>query len=452
MEQNIINIESLDMEGRGIGHLQNEDGTQGKVIFVEGALPGEKVSFQTFRAKKNWEAARMTELHRESVLRVKPKCEWFGICGGCAMQHLDASAQVSIKQRVLEDNLWHIGRVKPEIILRPIQGPDWGYRYRARLSVHFVAKKGGILVGFHEKKARFITDMKGCEILPPHVSGMLVPLRRLIESFSIMEKVPQIELAIGEGQDDCITALVLRVMAPLSEADEASLKVFADEYHVQWWLQTKGPDTAVQFYPLDEQLHYTLPEFGIRMPFKPTDFTQVNHHINQVLVGRALRLLEVQPDERIADLFCGLGNFTLPIATQAREVVGIEGSSTLTQRAQENAQVNGLTDKTSFATRNLFEVTADDFAALGKFDRMLIDPPRDGAIAVCTSLAELPAEHQHLKPRRIVYVSCSPSTLARDAGILVNEGGYVLKMAGVVNMFPHTSHVESMAVFDLVAS
>jgi 23S rRNA (uracil1939-C5)-methyltransferase len=452
MEQNIINIESLDIEGRGVGHLPNEDGSPGKVVFVEGALPGECVNFETFRAKKNWQAAKMTAMHRESVLRVKPKCPWFGICGGCAMQHLEPSAQVAIKQRVLEDNLWHIGRVKPEMILRPIQGPDWGYRYRARLSVNFVAKKGGILVGFHEKKTRYITDMNSCDVLPRHISVMLVPLRRLIESLSITDKVPQIELAIGEGQDGSITALVLRIMAPLTAADEAHLKIFSDEHHVQWWLQTKGPDTAVQFYPTAEQLHYVLPEFGISMPFKPTDFTQVNHHINRVLVARALNLLDVQPEERIADLFCGLGNFTLPLATQAREVIGIEGSATLVQRAQENALINGLADKTTFVTRNLFEITADDFAALGKIDRMLIDPPRDGALAVCKSLVELGSERQHLRPKRIVYVSCSPSTLARDAGVLVSEAGYVLKKAGVVNMFPHTSHVESMAVFDLAIS
>ncbi len=450
MEQNIIFIESLDIEGRGVGRLQNEDGSQGKVVFVEGALPNETVVYQPLRAKKNWEAARMTELIRESSLRVKPKCDWFGICGGCAMQHLESSAQVAIKQRVLEDNLWHIGRVRPDMMLRPIHGSDWGYRYRARLSVHFVAKKGGILVGFHEKKSRFITDMKGCEILPPHVSAMLVPLRRLVESLSIVEKMPQIELAIGDLDGMLVTALVLRVMAPLTDQDETLLKAFADQYKVQWWLQTKGPDTATQFYPPDDPLQYTLPEFGITMPFKPTDFTQVNHQINRVLVARALRLLEVQPDERIADLFCGLGNFTLPIATQAREVTGIEGSTTLTQRAQENALSNGLADKTAFFVRNLFELKSEDLVAMGKFDRMLIDPPRDGAMGVCQALVDLGAEHRHLKPKRIVYVSCNTSTLARDVGLLVNGGGYRLAKAGVINMFPHTSHVESIAVFDLL--
>jgi 23S rRNA (uracil1939-C5)-methyltransferase len=274
---------------------------------------------------------------------------------------------------------------------------------------------------------------------------MLMPLRGLIGSLSLFDQIPQIEVAIGEG----VTALVLRIMAPLTPADEVKLKAFADQWdQVQWWLQTKGPETAVPYYPLDHDLHYLLPEFGIKMPFKPVDFTQVNHYINRVLVGKALRLLDVQPDDRVADLFCGLGNFTLPLATQAREVVGIEGSTTLTERALDNAKANGLSDKTTFYTRNLFEVTADHLVALGKFDRMLIDPPRDGAMALSEALVALSQSRADLLPKRIVYVSCSPSTLARDAGILVGAG-YVLDKAGVVNMFPHTSHVESMAVFNL---
>ncbi|MDQ9171105.1 23S rRNA (uracil(1939)-C(5))-methyltransferase RlmD [Oxalobacteraceae bacterium R-40] len=449
MSNNIIDIESLDMEARGVGHLQNEDGSPGKVIFVEGALPGERVSFQSYRRKPKWEAADMTALHHESALRVKPKCVYFGTCGGCAMQHLEPSAQVAVKQRVLEDNLWHIGKVKPEIILRPIYGPTWGYRYRARMSVRNVVKKGGVLVGFHERKSSFIADMKTCEVIPPHVSAMLVPLRALIESLSIKERVPQIELAVGEGSQGLITALVLRIMEPLNELDKDKLKAFADLHGVQWWLQPQGPDSVYQFYPTDTRLEYTLPEFGVRMPFKPTDFTQVNHQINRVLVSRALRLLGAKPDERVADLFCGLGNFTLPIATLARQVVGIEGSSALTARAQENAEVNGLAAKVSFMTRNLFEITVEDLMALGKFDRMLIDPPRDGAIALCQALVELKEKNPGMRPQRIVYVSCSPSTLARDAGLLVHRAGYALKQAGVVNMFPHTTHVESIAVFDL---
>ena len=449
MPQTILDIKALDTEARGVGHLDNEDGSTGKVVFVDGALPGERVEFVSYRKKSKWEAASMTALLRESSQRVQPRCVYFGICGGCAMQHLEPAAQVAMKQRVLEDNLKHIGRLQAEMLLRPIHGPSWGYRFRARISVRNVPKKGGILVGFHERKSGYITDMKSCEILPPHVSAMLVPLRALVASLSIMEQVPQIELAIGQGASGMVTAMVLRIMAPLSTGDELALKAFADLHRVHWWLQTAGPESAAPFYPLDQDLHYLLPEFGIRMPFKPTDFTQVNHQINRVLVDRALRLLEVQPQDRVADLFCGLGNFTLPLATQAREVVGIEGSASLTTRALDNAGKNGLAAKTRFFTRNLFDMTAADFVALGRFDRMLIDPPREGAMAVCEALAALAPGEEDFKPRRIVYVSCNPATLARDAALLVAGAGYTLRKAGVVNMFPHTAHVESIAVLDL---
>lgn len=446
MSDTFITIKTLDMDARGVGHLVNDDGSQGKVIFVEGALPGERVSFTSVKKKKNWEAGYMTGMQGQpSSMRVTPKCRHFDLCGGCSMQHLEATAQVAMKQRVLEDNLAHIGKVRAENIMRPMYGPTWDYRYRARLSVRHVAKKETVLVGFHEKNSALVADIVTCEILPDHVAAMLVPLRELIAALSIYREFPQIEVAIGEG----LTVLVARIMAPLTARDEVLMKAFADRFNIQWWLQTKGPDTAAPYYPLGPELYYTLPEFGIRMPFKPVDFTQVNHHINRVLVGKTLRLLEVQPDDRVADLFCGLGNFTLPLATQAREVVGIEGSSSLTARALDNARANGLSAKTTFSTRNLFEVTAGHLVALGKFDRMLIDPPRDGAVALAEALAALSSSHPELMPKRIVYVSCSPSTLARDAGILAHQAGYVLKKAGVVNMFPHTSHVESIAVFDL---
>lgn len=448
MPYNIIDIESLDMEARGVGHLQNEDGTRGKVIFVEGALPGERVSFQSFRKKAKWEAATLTTVHRESALRTKPQCTYFGVCGGCAMQHVEPSAQVAIKQRVLEDNLKHIGKVKAETMLRPIHGPTWGYRYRARISVRNVPKKGGVLVGFHEKKSSFVTDMKTCEVLPPNVSAMLVPLRHLIASLSIVDHLPQIELAVGQSEGVKITAMALRIMAPLTEDDEAKLRTFADTYQVQWWLQPNGPDGVYQFYPTHTRLQYTLPEFGITMPFTPTDFTQVNHQINRVLVSLALRLLDAQPNERVADLFCGLGNFTLPIAARVHQVVGIEGSNTLTARALQNAKENGLSGKVLFHCRDLFELRTEDLIELGKFDRLLIDPPRDGAIAVCRALVELGKIRPDLQPGRIVYVSCNPATLARDAAVLVHEGNFVLKQAGIINMFPHTAHVESIAVFE----
>ena len=446
MQETFINIKSLDMDARGVGHLENEDGSQGKVVFVEGALPGERVSYETLRKKKNWEAGRMRTLQKATSMRVEPKCPHFETCGGCSMQHLEPSAQVAMKQRVLEDNLWHIGKTKAEHIMRPVYGPTWDYRYRARLSVRWVPKKDQLLVGFHERHSSYVAEMTSCEILPDHLSAMLVPLRTLVRALSIYQHVPQIEVAVGEES----TVLVLRIMAPLSRADETLLKAFADQWDIQWWLQAKGPETAAPFYPLGKALYYTLPEFAIRMPFKPTDFTQVNHQINRLLVAKELRLLDVQPDERVADLFCGLGNFTLPLATRAREVVGIEGSTALTTRALENARANGLDAKTTFYTRNLFEVTKDDLVALGKFDRMLVDPPRDGAVALAMALAELRQTRPELMPKRIVYVSCSPSTLARDAGILTHRAGYALTSAGVANMFPHTSHVESIGVFELL--
>jgi len=448
--QDILQIESLDMEARGIGHLANDHGSPGKVIFVEGALPGERVRFKSYRRKPKWEAADMTELLHESALRVKPRCEFFGRCGGCAMQHLEPSAQVAIKQRVLEDNLHHLGKVRAETLLRPVQGPNWGYRFRARLSVRHVPKKGGVLIGFHEKRSSYVADMTRCQILPPEVSAMMVPMRKLIESLSIRERLPQIELAVGEGVEGRVIVMVLRVLEPPSDQDRQRLTAFADEWNIHFWLQPKGPETAAPFHPADSALEYLLPEFGVRMPFKPTDFTQVNHQINRVLVQRALRLLEVQAQDRVADLFCGLGNFTLPLATQAKEVVGIEGSDALVARALHNARLNGLADKTTFYSRNLFGLSADDLRALGRFDRMLIDPPREGAIDLSLALASFKDSDPGLRPLRLVYVSCNPSTLARDAGVLVGQAGYRLSQAGVVNMFPHTAHVESIAVFDRV--
>lgn len=439
-----IEIESLDMEARGVGRTVNEDGQPGKVIFVEGALPGERVTYSSYRKKQSFEQAQVVSVLRESVIRTTPKCRFFGTCGGCSMQHLDVRAQIAVKQRVLEDSLQHLSKLRAETMFRPIHGPSWGYRYRARLTVRYVEKKGGVLVGFHERKSSYVADMTSCEVLPPHVSAMLVPLRHLVAGLSIRDRMPQIELAVGSE----VTALVLRILEPLTEADEALLRTFADEHGVQFWLQPKGPDTAYPFYPLDAELAYTLPEFGIRMPFKPTDFTQVNHQINRVLVSRALALLAPSKTDRVLDLFCGIGNFTLPLARMSREVVGIEGSEVLTARALENAKANGVDAHTSFACRNLFEVTADDLRALGAFDKFLIDPPREGALAVAKALADIAQSGDGPLPKRIVYVSCSPATLARDAGLLVHEAGYRMKGAGVVNMFPHTSHVESIALFE----
>ena len=450
-----LEVESLDIEAQGIAHKED-----GKVVFIEGALPFELVTANVYRKKSSFEMGTVMAIHRESSQRVRPQCPHFGLhagsCGGCKMQHLHPAAQVAVKQRVLEDNLWHLGKVRAEMVLRPIEGPAWGYRYRARLSVRHVHKKNAVLVGFHERKSRYVADMRECHVLPPHVNAMLMPLRALVGSMDAIETLPQIELACG----DDVTAMVLRHMEPLSDADLARLRAFAAVHGVQWWLQSKGPETVKLLDTDGPELSYALPDFGIRMPFKPTDFTQVNPHINRVLVSRALRLLDANKSERVIDWFCGLGNFTLPIATQAREVLGIEGSETLVARSRENYAQNQRTQPegrplapTQFAARNLFEMTPELLVSDGSAEKWLVDPPREGAFALVKALADL---HQQPElrgswtpPQRIVYVSCNPATLARDAGLLVTQGGYRCVLAGVVNMFPHTAHVESMAVFEL---
>ena len=470
-----LKVKSLDLEAQGVAHKPD-----GKVVFIDGALPFEVVSAQIHRTKNSFEKGTLTEIHRESSQRVRPDCPHFGLhegaCGGCKMQHLHVGAQVAVKQRVLEDNLWHIGKVKPDNILRAIEGPAWGYRYRARLSVKNVRKKGSVLVGFHERKSRYVADMKECRVLAPHVSAMLLPLRELIASLEAVEACPQIELAVGDregkGGIGDVTAMVLRHLTPLGDADLNRLRQFAVVHPgVQWWLQPKGLDTV---HRLDEvpghetaQLAYTLPDFGITMPFRPTDFTQVNPHINRVLVSRALGLLKVSRQERVIDWFCGLGNFTLPLATQAREVLGVEGAEALVERSRENFKLNkavGLENTalaaTQFVARNLFEMTPEVLVADGAADKWLVDPPREGAYALILALAGVrqrvaddiasAAEREWRPPKRIVYVSCNPATLARDAGVLVQQGGYRCSAAGVVNMFPHTAHVESIAVFDWV--
>jgi 23S rRNA (uracil1939-C5)-methyltransferase len=450
-----LDVESLDLEAQGVARRAAADGT-GKVVFIEGALPGERVQVQVSRKKNNWEQGQMTALQRESAQRVRPACPHFGLhagaCGGCKMQHLHPAAQVAVKQRVLEDNLWHLAKVRAERMLRPIEGPAWGYRDRARLSVRHVAKKGTVLIGFHERKSRYVADMQVCPVLPAHVGAMLMPLRTLVGSMDQRDRLPQIELAAGSGADGPVTALVLRHLEPLSDGDRQRLRDFALHHGVQWWLQPKGPETV---HLLDEGgpvLAYRLPEFGITVPFKPTDFTQVNPHINRVLVQRALCLLAPQAHERVVDWFCGLGNFTLPLATRAREVLGIEGSATLVERARANAQHNGLAARARFEARDLFEIGPDDLRAVGPAECWLVDPPREGAFALTKAVADLRGSPGWAPPRRIVYVSCNPATLARDAGLLVHQAGYRCALAGVVNMFPHTAHVESMAVFDLASA
>ena len=458
-----IRVESLDLDAQGIARLApNEEelaqGHSGKVIFIQGALPTELVTYVVTRDKARFSKAKLLDILKPAVFRAEPKCKAFGICGGCTMQHVDIRAQVAMKQRVLEDDLKHIAKVTPEEILRPMGGPAWEYRHRARLSaVNRSIKKGTVLIGFHEGKSSYVVDMTACEILPKFISDLLPEMRTLVNALSIVDRMPQIEIAVGEPEDPNsddpkktkpVTALVFRNLLPLTPADEQLLRDFADEHEVWVWLQPKGIETVAPFYPLTGKLCYRLPEFEVEMPFKPADFTQVNHLMNRALVSRAVRLLEVQPTDRVLDLFCGIGNFTLPLARRASAVLGIEGLESLTTRARENAHHNHLADKANFMQSNLFEVMPEIVASWGKADRWLMDPPREGAIEICQALAQLHEQGSDLPPKRIVYVSCNPKTLARDTNILCHQAGYVLKSAGIVDMFPHTSHVESIAVFE----
>ena len=458
-----IKVEALDLDAQGIARLTpNEEelfqGQSGKVIFIKGALPTELVTYTITSDKARFSKAKVRDILKPAVFRAEPKCKAFGVCGGCTMQHLDIRAQVAMKQRVLEDDLHHIAKVKPGEILRPMGGPTWEYRHRARLStVNRSIKKGTVLIGFHEGKSGYVADMLACEILPKHVSDLLPEMRKLVMGLSIVDRMPQIEIAVGEPEDaqsgdpkksKPVTALVFRNLKPLTSDDEQLLREFADRHQVWIWLQPKGIETVAPFYPETGKLCYRLPEFEIEMPFKPADFTQVNHMMNRALVSRAIRLLEVKPTDRVLDLFCGIGNFTLPLARMAKQVLGIEGLASLTTRAKTNAEHNGLVDKASFMQSDLFEVTPETIASWGKAERWLMDPPREGAMEICKALAELHLQQSDLLPQRIVYVSCNPKTLARDVEILCHQAGYSLSSAGIINMFPHTSHVESMAVFD----
>ena len=428
-----VAIESLDNEGRGIARVD------GKAIFIEGALPGEQVEYTSLRRKPSYEVAKVSRIVRASSQRVTPECPHFGTCGGCSLQHLNVYAQSAVKQRVLEDALWHIARLKPEQVFPAIAGNSWGYRLRARFSARHVANKGGTLVGFREKHSSYVAVMDSCAVLPPPVSALIAPLKALIDCLEQPERVPQIEVAVGGSR----TVLLLRHLAALTSDDLDRLREFADEHGIIWYLQSGGPDTVTLFHPADAgMLSYTLPDFGLELQFHPTEFTQINLGVNRMLVRRAMALLAPVRGERILDLFCGLGNFTLPIARLGADVMGIEGSQALVRRAEENAALNSLSARCAFAVANLFEATTESFLAYGRVDKLLIDPPREGALAVVKALSENAA------PSRIVYVSCNPATLARDAAVLVHEKGYVLRGAGIASMFPHTSHVESIALFE----
>ncbi|MHB8251157.1 MULTISPECIES: 23S rRNA (uracil(1939)-C(5))-methyltransferase RlmD [Acidithiobacillus] len=423
-------IESLDTEGRGIARVE------GKVLFVDGALPGERVWARRTQAHKSFDRAELLQVVKASSLRVSPPCPHFGVCGGCSLQHLEPAAQVAIKQRQLEDHLWRIGKVRPERVLPPIHGPSLGYRSKARLSVR-TPKTRGAMVGFRERNSSYVVDMGQCLTLDPRVGQRILPLRTLIGQMQSPQDFPQIEVA---ATPDAV-ALVFRHMRPLAESDLQHLRAFGVQHDLQIWLQPRGPETLYPLWPEQpEPLHYDLPDYSLRLRFDPLVFTQVNQAANQVMVRRAMALLQPQPGEHILDLFCGLGNFTLPIARLGAQVLGIEGDARLVALAAENAAANGLADQARYAVADLTQAQMEDFAPAGAIDKMLIDPPRSGAIEVLRSLTP--------GVRRLVYVSCNPATLARDAEYLVHERGYRLRAAGVVNMFPHTAHVESIALFE----
>ncbi|WP_295393183.1 23S rRNA (uracil(1939)-C(5))-methyltransferase RlmD [uncultured Thiodictyon sp.] len=427
-----VEIEGLTHEGRGLTHFD------GKATFVDYALPGERVRMRYTRLQRSFDEGVAVAVLRASPDRVAPRCPHFGICGGCNLQHLDPAAQIRVKQETLADVFTRIGHVSPAAWLPPLVAGHWGYRRKARLGVRHVVKKGRTLVGFRERGTPYLADLRRCEVLHPLVGERLVVLAEAIDTLSIRDQVPQIEVAMGDGP--CV--LVFRVMAPPSAADLEVLQGLADEHGFHCYLQEGGVETIRALPGHEVELHYDLPKYGLRMVFAPTEFTQVNLELNRLMLDQALDLLDPQPDERVLDLFCGLGNFSLPLARRAGEVVGVEAEAGLIARATANAQRNGIANA-RFETANLYADLTDQPWMRGQYHKVLLDPPRTGALEVLDWLPRLGVQ-------QICYVSCHPSTLARDADRLVNALGYRLVSAGVMDMFPHTAHVESMALFERV--
>ncbi len=426
-----VTIKSLSHEGRGVAQVD------GKTTFVFGALPGEKVSMVYTAVNRQFDEGAMVEVHEASPLRVPAKCEHFGLCGGCSLQHLAPDEQIKHKQAVLLEQLQHFGSIIPQEILPPITGPLWGYRHKARLGAKHVFKKEKVLVGFRERQSRYIADLSHCHVLHPSIGTLLPQLSQLIEGMSCSDAIPQMEVAIGE--EDPI--LIFRHLSELTEQDKQAFIDFSRAHSIQIYLQPKGMDSVHRLWPETgaEELSYKLPHYDLTLYFKPTDFTQVNPAINESMIKQALQLLDPQPKDHILDLFCGLGNFSLPIAKQCEQLIGVEGDPQMTQRATDNAKRNDI-HNTAFYPFDLTKDLTKESWWQQKFDKLLIDPPRSGAL-------ELLQQMQNSQVNTIVYVSCNPATLARDAGYLVNDLGYTLQSCGVMDMFPHTSHVESMALF-----
>jgi len=425
-----VTIDSLAHDGRGVARVD------GKAVFIEGALPGEQVGFEYLATHSKFDEGTVTEIHRASADRVTPRCPHFGVCGGCSLQHMEAGAQIRAKQQVLLDNLQRIGGVVPASVLPPLTGPVWGYRNKARLGVKHVIKKGRVLVGFRERRAPYVADLSRCEVLHPSVGERIGQLAGMLGELDGRARIPQVEVAVS----DTVTALVFRHLDPLSKADQSRLQAFADEYRLHVYLQPAGPDSVQPLAPADSVLSYSLPEQNIELRFRPNDFTQVNSVINRRMIERVLGMLALDRSDTVLDLFCGLGNFTLPMARLAGSVTGVEGEAGLVDRARDNARLNAV-DNAAFHVADLAEDQRHAAWAGGGYNKVLLDPPRSGAAAVLDVLG-------NIHPQRIVYVSCHPGSLARDAGILVDTHGYRLQAAGVMDMFPHTAHVESIALFE----
>jgi len=425
-----VAIDSLSHDGRGVGRID------GKAVFVDGALPGERVRCRLVAKHRTYDEGVAETVIEASPLRVEPRCAHAGVCGGCSLQHLAPEAQIDAKQQVLLDNLARIGKVAPGDILPPLRGPHWGYRTKARLGAKFVRKQQRALVGFREKHKPYLAELTRCEVLHPLIGERIAGLTELIGSLEARERIPQIEIAVG----DEAAALVFRNLDPLSEHDMGLLRDYGERTGLHIHLQPAGPDSVHLLWPERSELTYALPAYGLRLAFQPTDFTQVNRAINGAMIDLTLELLDVQPDDRVLDLFCGLGNFTLPLARRCAHVVGVEGEAGLVQRARDNAARNGVGNAEFHAADLAGDVHIYPWLKQG-FDKLLLDPPRSGAMEVMPVIARLGF-------RRIVYVSCNPGSLARDAGLLVHEHGYRLVRAGVMDMFPHTTHVESIAVFE----
>jgi 23S rRNA (uracil1939-C5)-methyltransferase len=424
----------------------------GKALFIEGALPGEQVLFTYIKQRKRYDEAKVEKIIKPSPDRVEPRCAHFNICGGCSLQHLSPAAQIAAKQQVLLDSLKHIGGIEPKTVLAPLTGPSWGYRRRARLGVKFVIKKDKLLIGFREKRSSLLADIERCEVLHPPVGGLLQALRELIAGLEAYNCIPQIEVAAG----DEATALVFRNLAELSNTDLVKLQDFGKQQNMQIYLQPAGPESVTLIWPETAALSYRLPvtyrdvlmsreagrrerQFNLELFFAPTDFVQINADVNRAMISRVIELLQPGAHERVLDLFCGLGNFTLPLARHAAQVIGVEGDARLVERAKGNAQHNGIHNAEFYAADLSQDLSGQPWAKQ-HFDKILLDPPRTGALEI---IQQLPA----FDAARIVYISCNPATLARDARALT-ENGYTLISASVLDMFPHTTHVESIALFE----